>query len=264
MHSLQSTVLALFLCSAFVQADEAPPPSETIQLVDPETSPPEIRNDVMRGYRIMLYTKQEVPDYAGDVLSCTNCHFSGGNTFGGLNGGISLVGVFQKYPIEQGEGKLYTLAERVNACFEKSLNGRALPVNGGEMKAILSYLEWISQPVKKLKNSENIPWLGGMRQKIRIDHTVDPKNGEKLYATRCALCHGADGQGQPQKEDLGYPPLWGPRSFNDAAGMNVLPVLTIFIHQNMPYEDPSLTLGEAIDIAAFIISQPRPHYEGAL
>ena len=243
----------------FLSAEDAEDVSPKFQLVDPEMAPLDIRPQVMRGYKIMLETAKEVPEYAKDAVSCTNCHFSAGNTLGGYRGGLSLVGAALKYPISLGNDQWYTLAERINACFKKSLNGKPMPLESEDMKSIVAYLKWISSPVELLPNVYALPWLG--LKKIRIDHRMDPETGKRLYQVHCALCHGVDGQGQSRKEDLSYPPLWGPHSFNDAAGMNVLPILATFIQRNMPYEDPSLTLAEALDIAAYIISQPRPHYE---
>src|SRR5437868_4689265 len=60
-------------------------------LVDPETAPEKIRPLVMKGLYTMLETQKHAPAYAGDRITCTNCHFSGGNTLGGENNGISLV-----------------------------------------------------------------------------------------------------------------------------------------------------------------------------
>ena len=49
-------------------------------LVDPEQAPPEIRDSVLRGYRLILNTGNNAPNYAHNELSCTNCHFLGGDT----------------------------------------------------------------------------------------------------------------------------------------------------------------------------------------
>jgi thiosulfate dehydrogenase len=63
-----------------------------------------------------------------------------------------------------------------------------------------------------------------------------------------------------------FPPLWGPDSFNDGAGMDRFDRAVVFIQQNMPRgvdpEHPQLTLQEAWDVAAFLKSRPRPHYAG--
>ena len=81
-------------------------------------------------------------------------------------------------------------------------------------------------------------------------------------------CHGEDGQGQREgavAERLGYPvpPLWGPNSFNDGAGMGILIAAANVIRSNMPigttWESPALSVDDAWDVAAFVESQPRPH-----
>ena len=69
--------------------------------------------------------------------------------------------------------------------------------------------------------------------------------------------------GQPG-DALGYlhPPLWGPDSFNAAAGMHRARDRGRFIHDNMPLgataAAPVLPPADAWDIAAFIEAQPRP------
>ena len=59
------------------------------------------------------------------------------------------------------------------------------------------------------------------------------------------------------------PPLWGSDSFNDGAGMARLIAAANFIHFNMPhgtdYLNPQLSVENAWDVAAYLISQPRPH-----
>src|SRR4051812_2261737 len=62
-------------------------------LVDPEQAPPEIRESVMRGYHLIMNTSGFASEFGGNQLDCANCHFAGGDTLGGKNGGISLVGV---------------------------------------------------------------------------------------------------------------------------------------------------------------------------
>ena len=59
-----------------------------------------------------------------------------------------------------------------------------------------------------------------------------------------------------------FPPLWGPDSFNDGAGMHRLIGSASFIRANMPlgtrFDAPALSVEDAWDVAAFINSQPRP------
>ncbi|XOV08187.1 c-type cytochrome [Campylobacter jejuni] len=40
-----------------------------------------------------------------------------------------------------------TLADRINGCFERSMNGKRMPSDAPEMKAMLTYMQWLSQGV---------------------------------------------------------------------------------------------------------------------
>ena len=55
-----------------------------------------------------------------------------------------------------------------------------------------------------------------------------------------------------------FPPLWGPDSFNDGAGMHRVLTAARFIKARMPLGEADLTDDEAFDVAAFINAQPRP------
>ena len=100
-----------------------------------------------------------------------------------------------------------------------------------------------------------------------LDRAADPVRGRAIYANACVACHNTDGSGIRRSlptSDLGYmvPPLWGADSFNNGAGMARLITAANFVHFNMPhgtdYLDPQLTVEQAWDVAAYMISQPRP------
>jgi thiosulfate dehydrogenase len=104
-----------------------------------------------------------------------------------------------------------------------------------------------------------------------LDRPADPVRGETGYGNACVACHGPNGAGIRRSlptTDLGYmvPPLWGSDSFNDGAGMARLITAANFLHFNMPhgvdYLNPQLSPEQAWDIAAYVISQPRPHKAG--
>lgn len=228
-------------------------------LVDPEQAPPNILNSVMRGYRLIMNTAFYAPDHAHAQLSCSNCHFAGGDTLGGKNGGISLIGVTNIYPqYSKRAGKVITLQERINNCFQRSMNGNAIPVNSRMMNDILNYLKWISKEVEMIKD---VPWLG--LPEIKNQHQPNPKQGEMDYERYCAACHQLDGSGGGvlgKVEGKTIPPLWGSESFNDGAGMGTMKMLAPFIYLNMPYQQAQLTEEQALDIAAYLLQQPRPHF----
>lgn len=221
-------------------------------LVDPENAPEALLTKILYGYHLMLNTRQNAEKYTGNELDCNNCHFNAGNTLGGKNRGISLVGVTAMYPrYSERSKKNITLAERIQNCFQRSMNGKELPVNSFEMESILSYLAWISHEVL---DAPKLPWLG--LEPINSKHVPDAVNGEKVYINNCQICHGVDGEGAK-----GIPPLWGPNSYNDGAGMNTIKMMAPFVLHNMPRGQPVLTPEEALDVSAYIISKPRPHFK---
>ena len=216
-----------------------------------QDAPENIKDAVVLGYNIMTDTRKYAAGYVGNRLDCDDCHFKGGITEGGKNGGLSLVGVATKYPEyrKQANG-ISDLISRTNSCFEKSMNGKALPSDSKEMIALVTYYQWIS---KGLPIYEDIPWLG--IKLIKIAHTPEPGNGKQVFSGQCAVCHGIDGQGT-----LRAPPLWGSGSFNDGAGMNKPETFAAFAFQNMPRTNPYLTSEQALDVAEFVSSQIRPHF----
>jgi thiosulfate dehydrogenase len=117
---------------------------------------------------------------------------------------------------------------------------------------------------------QRIPGLGAGNIP-ELNRAADPARGRTIYLAHCAGCHNTDGSGIRRSlptTDLGYmvPPLWGPQSFNDGAGMDRLITAANFVHSNMPqgadYLNPVLSPVDAWDVAAFVVSQPRPHKAG--
>ncbi len=223
------------------------------ELVDPEISPPLMRDAILRGYQIMNDTTKYAKEYAGDNITCSNCHFAGGNTTGGKNNGISLVGAAAQYPrYNENFGKVITLEERIQSCFEKSMNGKRIPYDSQIMTDLVAYLMWISKDIPVYKT---LSWLSLDPLKTKTEG--DANTGKPLYATYCLDCHGANGEGKAE-DTIAYPPLWGKSSFNRKAGLGNPDMLARFIYWNMPYQMAELSDQEARDIAAFILNQERP------
>lgn len=229
---------------------------EPFALVDPEEAPEPKREQVMQGFRIMQQTLKYAPEYAGDKISCNNCHFDGGNSFGGKNNGISLVGVSQKYPVfSKRANRKIDLAERIGNCFRRSMDGKKPPASSPVIENLIAYFDWIATPVPE---GSDLFWLG--LKPVRIKKMGDGERGEELYNEHCAICHGKDGRGSISEEGNRIPPLWGESAFNDGAGMNRPEIFASFIYWNMPLGDPYLTESQAVDIAAYVTKQPRPHF----
>jgi thiosulfate dehydrogenase len=199
--------------------------------------------------------------YAGNSLVCQNCHVAAGTQpFGN-----PLVGTFPDYPNYRARsGRVGTLEDRLQGCMERSMNGRKLPPDAPELTAMAAYLKFLAtgRPV-----GSKLPGAGAGHMP-ELDRAADPARGQAVYARACASCHGADGQGQRNGKQAGYlvPPLWGADSFNDGAGMDRLIEAANFIHNNMPagttWRQPTVSVVDSWDVAAFVLSKPRPHMAG--
>src|SRR5262245_11039822 len=214
------------------------------------------------------YVGPEVADrskrFAGNNLACSNCHLEAGTK----KFGIPLFGLFEDFPLYSFRvGAQISIEDRVNSCMTRSMNGRALPVAAPEMQAIVAYIKFLSTGVPP---GQRVPGLGTGKMP-ELDRAADPARGQASYANTCLVCHGPNGAGIRRSlptTDLGYmvPPLWGGDSFNDGAGMARLITAANFLHFNMPhgvnYLNPQLSPEQAWDIAAYMVSQPRPHKAG--
>lgn len=217
----------------------------------PDLIPGDQRGEQIRlGYKIVVDTQEYGRPYVGNRLNCTNCHLDAG-----LNPNTaSFVGISRLYPEYRARAdRQMTLADRINECFERSLNGKALSPDSSKLQAVVAYIEWLSQNVPV---GSAVPWRGIPR--INASRAPDPINGKTLFAARCVACHGADGQGA-----MAAPPVWGPQAYNIASGMARVSVAASFIKSNMPRGwGWTLSDDEAYDVAAYVNSQPRPDFPG--
>lgn len=216
----------------------------------PETStipPGEAGQAIQRGQDIFAHTPTAAAKYVGNGLACRNCHLKDGiEPFA-----APMVGVTHRYPaFSKRAGKTVDLKERIEECMVRSENGRPMPEDGQTMNDLVAYMTWLSQKVPAGAHLH-----GGGLIKVQAPAHVDAANGQKLYATICANCHGPDGAGSPPA----YPPLWGPDSFNAGAGMAKPAKMAAFVLKNMPFDQPgSMTVQQAFDVAAYVASKPRP------
>ncbi len=205
----------------------------------------------------------ENPDmrFSGNNLSCTNCHLKGGTQAGSA----SWVGVSARFPQFGGRSnRIGTLEDRINGCMERSMNGRKLPAGSEAMRAMVAYMEWLGEdlPAEREAEYEGYPPIALPEAAVNLEA------GKAVYLRECTVCHGADGQGIP-KPGAGYlyPPLWGPDSYNDGAGMYRVITAAEFIRSNMPFglasrDNPKLSDQEAFDVAGYVNSFDRPHKTG--
>jgi thiosulfate dehydrogenase len=205
--------------------------------------------EVRRGAAIVAATRDSLPAHVGNALRCTSCHLDGGT-----REVLGWKGVYARFPQYRSRtASVQILEDRINDCFVRSLAGKRMPADTAPMKAIVSYLAWMSSDVPVT------PSVTGPKLTAGFDSlTPDSAAGRKVFETICAKCHGADGNGTTLAT-----PLWGPRSYNIGAGMARYRTAAAFIHANMPNDRPgTLTRQEAIDVAGFIDGRPRPDFAG--
>ncbi len=200
--------------------------------------------------------------FSGSTLNCTSCHLDSGTK----QFGLPWMGVSQAYPQYRGrEDQVQGLEPRINGCFERSLNGKALPVDSKEMKAMVAYIDWLSKDMPQKVSGLGAPKFEAPPRKS------DVKNGEQAYDRFCMSCHGKDGNGYQSMSAASsgnrvVPALWGASSYNNGAGMNRLLTTAAFIQGNMPlgtaWNHPAISNEDAYDIAGYLSSGKRPQMSG--
>ncbi len=204
---------------------------------------------IRRGRAIFNATRDSLPTHVASNLRCASCHLDGG----ARADAAPLVGAFVRYPqYRQRNAAIIRIEERVNDCFQRSLNGTAIPWDSDQMRDIVSYLWFLSSGVAAPGKipGQGLPKMPALRG--------DSAHGAMVFDANCARCHGTDGAGTAIA-----PALWGARSYNIGASMARSGSAASFIKHNMPYDKPrSLSDQDAFDAAAYINSHARPDLKG--
>lgn len=240
----------------FVESEEWSAPS-------PEEIPTDSTGDQIRYGRSLITNTAFYLGPRGIIapltngMNCQNCHLHAGTR----NFANPFSAISSMYPVyRHRSGRTESVEFRVNDCMQRSLNGEPLDSNSAEMRAMVAYLRWVSNGVPRGVK----PGGAGVEELPFLARAADPANGRTIYQNICSRCHGADGQGVAHADGSGYlyPPLWGDHSYNVSAGMYRLSRLAGFVKNNMPFGvsrgASMLTNEQAWDVAAFVLSQPRP------
>jgi len=225
-------------------------PTPRAQLAADTTTPSGAMGaSVRRGRALLAHTRDSLPSRVGSSLRCFSCHLDEGRRASGL----PLLGSYTRYPqFRPRRARVDLIEDRVNDCFLRSLNGRALSPDGTDMRDIVTYLAWLSRGVAVGDSTmqQSVPALATL--------TADTSRGAQTYVESCARCHGASGQGAGI-----VPPLWGPKSYNVGAGMARYRTTALFVLHNMPFDRPNtLTPQQALDVSRYINTRPRPDFAG--
>lgn len=186
-------------------------------------------------------------------MSCAACHLGAGTV---ARGG-SFIGTYGRFPQwNKRAHRVITLQDRLAECFLYSMNGKPPPYTSKEMIAMVAYIAYLSRDVPV---GEPQPKSDGFIVPLP-SASPDLARGQTLYMQKCSACHQADGAGIHGA----FPPLWGPKSFNNGAGMAHVDRMTGFVMYNMPQNAPNtLSLQDAYDISSWVLTHARPHFAGS-
>ena len=214
--------------------------------------------EITRGYALATQTYERLKEFVPTAkLHCSSCHLNGG----GNSDAAWWVNLSYRYKSPE------ALQARINQCFTNSLNGKPLCTPAGNglrgdcdtnpyMEGFMFYIKWLDEQAKTISlcntNQHGFPALPGT--------SGDKTAGEAVFIEKCAVCHQLDGQGRYEYNTYYRPALWGPHSFNQAAGMFATAKdLAAFVRWNMPLmAGGELSDREAWDVEAYIHSKPRP------
>ncbi|TXF98916.1 c-type cytochrome [Massilia arenae] len=214
---------------------------------------------IRRGRDIFIHTPQYAQRYVGNSMACAQCHLDAGRR----ENSAPMWAAYVQYPKYRAKNnKVNTLEERINGCFNYSMNaqaseaGKAPPPGDDIYKDLMIYMYWLADGAPTGEQMRG----GGYIKVKETPQGYDHARGAKVYAQNCALCHGDDGQGRKDESGkLRFPPLWGPEAYNWGAGMARIDTAAGFIKANMPLGKPhSLSDQDAWDAAAYINSHERP------
>ena len=207
---------------------------------------------VRKGRDIFTNTGEHAAQYVGNSLSCGNCHIDAGRQADSA----PLWGAYVRYPAYRSKtGQVNNFTERLQGCFEYSMDGTAPPAGSDVLVALETYSYWMAQgaPV-----GAQLPGAGYPKE-FKPPLPPDYARGAAVFVESCALCHGEAGQGQSVAGRQVFPPLWGAQSYNWGAGMHQLDNAAGFIKANMPLgRGGSLSDQQAWDVAMFMNAQERP------
>jgi thiosulfate dehydrogenase len=255
--AFSATALAAGIGSLGARAQPAQtPPTVQVKAFTPplDSSIPtdDLGKAITFGRLIFTDTRRAAPQFVGNDVNCSNCHLDAGRR----PDAAPLWAAYGMYPQYRAKnGHVNTFAERLQECFKYSMNGKAPPLGDPVLVALESYAAFLAKgaPLGTRLPGQGYPKLS------KPAAPADYGRGQIVFTAKYAQCHGDDGAGRQADGQVIFPPVWGSRSFNWGAGMADIQNAAGFIAANMPEGHPgSLTNQQALDVATYIDSHPRP------
>jgi hypothetical protein len=235
-------------------------PSVPMVLPSPASIPAGAAGDaIRRGRLIAEQTSTMVADCTGSDLSCKNCHLAApGHGPGTVALAGPWVGIEHRFPQYRARsGKEDTLNDRINDCFERSLNGARLDATDQRLTDLVAYMTFLGTALPA--KSKSVEGMG--MPKLEMARAANPVAGHAVYDGKCLACHGAGGAGVVANGIAVFPPLGGARTFNVGAGMARQQTAAGFIQTHMPFgQGKTLSADEAWDVAGYVAHLDRPDF----
>jgi thiosulfate dehydrogenase len=223
-------------------------PKSALPLADLPHGP--MRDMVEYGRALVVHTRRHLAPYITANMDCSACHVDAGTK---PRGG-SFVGIAAQFPQwNKRAQRIISLQDRLAECFLYSMNGHPPAYQSREMEALVAYITYLSRGAKVGSKPDPATQLAS----IEFAQRPDLRHGQSIYHDTCSKCHGSRGEGTDA-----HPPLWGPLSFNDGAGMHRLRTMAGFVRYNMPRDAPgTLSDKDAYDVAGYVLSHERPKFK---
>jgi thiosulfate dehydrogenase len=258
MLPMRALVAVLFCAVAFAgyaaragDMTPAPVPAAT-PAYDPKALPTGPMGESIRlGREVIVNTQVVMKGYVRAKLDCSACHIAGGTQ---AKGG-SFIGSSTYFPqYNKRSNRVITLHDRLAECFLYSMNGKPPNLASKEMVGLVAYISWLSRGTPEFST----PAPADRFVEVLPSASPDVAHGASVYKQQCITCHQSNGAGLAGA----FPPLWGPDSFNNGAGMAHIDRMTGFVKHNMPQNAPdSLSLQDSYDVSAYVLSHDRPAFQ---
>lgn len=223
------------------------------QLEADQSVHPELRKVIKRGYDLFMNTQQLRGENVFNDMNCRSCHLGEGRRE--WSGPVWPAAT--TLPDYRGKNwQVNSLEERIAGCFSYSMNGKPPEYGSDNMLALVAYHQWLARKAPVYESNIAGRGFGKVAEPPKKPNY---QRGEKVFQDNCAICHGADGQGQRVDGVVQFPPLWGDGAYNWGAGMARVDTLVAFIKHNMPLGQPGkLSDQDAWDVGYFVNAQERP------
>ncbi len=215
---------------------------------------------VQRGCNIFSNPQKYASRFIRADIRCKDCHLGLGTESETAPMGHAWV---QGDKYDSVTGIILSYEMRTMQCFINSSNGFKPNIMDSVMQDLRIYARYLAY---KQGLKEGVEYAERRFTKIPpTGEGDDYLRGKVIYSEKCAKCHGDQGFGKTEKNgQVIYPALAGPGSWNTDSRLFFEPfTLSGIIKTMMPKDNPgTLTDIEARDVAAYIITLPRPAGNG--